>query len=109
MKQLILITILSIFLLSCENNYIRNNDLIPVENPQKETTVEILNKIDTTDIYYIYTENETLYLIQSDMVKYKVVDYSGGIIVVVPLLFILCVLLWIIAYYLELYLEKYLN
>ncbi len=77
-KILTILTIL--FLTSCSNDYIEDNKSLI--NSKKETTLEILEKIDTSSqLYHIVVDGGTLYAINKETktVEYKIVDNSGGL------------------------------
>jgi hypothetical protein len=76
-----LITLLSIFMIvllsSCDNSYIEGGK--SQINPLKETTVEVLQKIDTTKVYYAYVGEHSITLVNKDtrLVEYRIFDNSS--------------------------------
>lgn len=74
MKNLILL-IFTLLLFSCKNDYLQDNKSLV--NKEKETTLEVLNKIDTTQMYYVVVDDNKLYVIDKQkVVQYKVTDNS---------------------------------
>jgi len=72
MKKLIFLIILVIGLYSCDNRPIK------VSNPESVTTLEILNKADTT-CYNIYIDSEeTLYVLKDGVVVYRATNDAGS-------------------------------
>lgn len=73
MKYLIWIASLVIFA-GCSNAYLEDGKY--KGNPEDVTTYRILNSMDTTKTYYVFTESSTIYVIGTDsnMVEYKVDD-----------------------------------
>jgi hypothetical protein len=73
-----LTTLLSIFMIvllsSCDNSYIEDGK--SQINPLKETTVEVLQKIDTTKVYYAYVGEYSITLVNKEtrLVEYKIHD-----------------------------------
>lgn len=87
-----LFILFALFLFSCDNVPIK------VENPEKITTIEILNlaEKDTTSYKKVEIEN-TLYLISDNEVKYKVNNDSGAVftlLILMVFLFFLCVIFY---------------
>jgi hypothetical protein len=77
-KLLTLSTIFMIALLSsCSNQYIEDGKSLI--NPLEETTAEVLQNVDTTKVYYVYTGKEEVKLVnkETNLVEYVVIDYSG--------------------------------
>lgn len=67
MKKLtILLSFLTIFsLTSCRDNF-------KVSNPQKETTLEVQNSIDTSQVFFVVENKDNLYVLnQNKEVVYK--------------------------------------
>jgi hypothetical protein len=64
-----LLFILVIFLASCSMGKVT-----PIENPQKATTLEILNAVDTTNNYTFAIVNKKAYILENNIVKYETVS-----------------------------------
>jgi hypothetical protein len=88
-----LITLLSIFMIvllsSCDNIYIEDGK--SQINPLKETTAEVLQKIDTTKVYYVYVGEYSITLVNKEtrLVEYKVRDDSALSMFLLVLVFVL--------------------
>jgi hypothetical protein len=91
MKNLLLI-ILTLFLFSCENTPTQ------VKNPEKETTMEILQLAnqDTTCVKVVEIDN-IVYVINNGLVTHKIVNSSGGAKTLILIAFIIVIVLIVIA------------
>lgn len=93
-KVLLVLIASALILSSCSNNYLVDGQ--SKINPERETTIEILNQIDTTRTYYVVIgKNDILYVIntQNQLVEYKINDNSGALLTCIILIFILFVFL----------------
>lgn len=74
MKNLILL-LLFIIMMSCKPQI--NTDGTSTFIPEEETTIAILNEIDTFSTYYIVVKDQTINAINTEtmLLEYKVVDY----------------------------------
>lgn len=89
MRKILLILLFSVTMFSCENSYLENNKSLI--DSEKETNLKVLNKLDTSNVYYIVIDNDILYAISQDkVVEYKVEDNSGITNALIFIIFMLC-------------------
>jgi hypothetical protein len=86
-----LLFILVIFLASCSMGKVT-----PIENPQKVTTLEILNAVDTTTNYTFAIINKKAYILENNVVKYETVSIETDYIYIHLFFFAVLIVCFII-------------
>ena len=92
MRKFLFILLLVVALSSCKNLYVADGESII--DKEKETTLSILNKIDTTNTYYIVIEDKsTLVAVntRTKIVEHRIPDGSGAALFLLTLVIVLII------------------
>lgn len=90
MKKIIIVAITLLALTSCSNSYIEDGKNL-VKNQKELTNIEILSKIDTTNMYYVIIEDSKLHTINSKtkIIEHKIIDTTGALFTLLIFLILL--------------------
>jgi 23S rRNA-/tRNA-specific pseudouridylate synthase len=91
MKKLLIILI-SMILFSCSNSPVK------VSNPERETTLELINKIDTNQVYYVVFEDTKLVVLNKQkVVVAKAINTDATVIALLITIIIIIFAIFFIA------------
>lgn len=87
MKKIFLILLVIVGLSSCDDT------IKPINNSDKETTLEVLNNVDTTSNVAII--DYTVYIVKDGKVTHKVINYHSDVLTLIIIIAIFVVILLI--------------